>query len=299
MASRSAQAARLLAEAQAVVEQAKARQARWEAAAASKQAELADLESRVGAEVLAAGSDDQVVADRLTEQMTRLRSGLEIDRRAAQACQPAVAEAQRQVLLARQQGLELELDAARERQTAHDAKLDEILAAAAALDGVARFVPWRPTAQEVRAAGPEGVYTGSSVSQGLSSEVARLEGELADLQAQTYVPLATATASVSRRTVPFDGRGEAWVSAGAQDMVQVYANVQVTSGQGSPRLFELVVAGEVVGQVTLEPGSTHVLEHVVGQLPLQDAPDVEARVDGETAARLAPHMLGDLLAAGV
>lgn len=122
--------------------------AQWEAEGAAKRAELADLESRIGDEVLA----DESAADSLTEAATRLRSRIELAARTAAAASRKLQAAHDG--LARAQAAEKRDRAAklRAQAVAHESKVDQAAEALRALDPTAVIELGRPTADERRKA---------------------------------------------------------------------------------------------------------------------------------------------------
>jgi hypothetical protein len=114
--------------------------ARWEADAAAKRAELADLEARMGDEVL----DDETAAERLAEQAARLRAAIDVADRTAAAAGRNLIEARRAVLKARAAELRAEAARIREEATQRQAKTDQLLAELSEWEGGCRYVPWEP-----------------------------------------------------------------------------------------------------------------------------------------------------------
>jgi len=114
----------------AALEQLKEHQAllaQWEAARAGKQAELDDLEPRIGPEVLAAAGDAGAVAERLTAQVNKLRTGIEIDSFAALAAADQVRATARVVLQAEADDLRAELAPAQRAFAQHEARTKDLL----------------------------------------------------------------------------------------------------------------------------------------------------------------------------
>ncbi|MDP9466559.1 MAG: hypothetical protein M3P31_04875 [Actinomycetota bacterium] len=156
--------------------------ARWEAARAVKQAELDDLERRIGDEVLAADdeAESEAVADRLTAQVTKLRTGIEIDTRTIDAAAGRVRLAQFAVLAAEADDLRDVLAAAERRKTEHDERLRALLQQVSDHDG-ARYVAWEPARDDVLAFGRV-EYTPSK-SELLGGELVQLRLRLELLEA--------------------------------------------------------------------------------------------------------------------
>ena len=127
--------------------------AQWEAEGAVKRAELADLESRIGDEVLA----DESAADRLTEAATRLRSRIELADRTASAAGRHLQGARAALAVA--QAVEKRERAGRLRARAeeHEAKVDALAEQLRALDPTASVNLRRPDPDDRRKARADSV----------------------------------------------------------------------------------------------------------------------------------------------
>lgn len=123
--------------------------ARWEAERAAATAELASLQSRAGSEVL----DDPNAASTLPRLMTQLRDRSDIARRAIEAQQPRVVEAERAYLLAEADQLEQIAATARATLEKHEARTAELLRALEKHEGP--FVPKALLDDTVAIAGQE------------------------------------------------------------------------------------------------------------------------------------------------
>jgi hypothetical protein len=105
---------------------------RWEAEQVTKQAELDELEARIGEEVLA----DETAADRLSASMQQLRDRIRIAVSAAAAARPKVVEAKRAVVLTEAEEWDATARRHRKALAAHEAATGSLLAQLRELDGV-------------------------------------------------------------------------------------------------------------------------------------------------------------------
>jgi hypothetical protein len=118
----------------------------WEAESATKRAELADLESRIGDEVLA----DESAADGLTDTAARLRSRIELANRTAEAAGRKLQAARGGLALAQAAEKRDRAGKLRAQAVAHEAKVDAVAEQLRALDPTAVIELGRPTADERR-----------------------------------------------------------------------------------------------------------------------------------------------------
>lgn len=112
--------------------------AKWEADAAAKTAELEDLEGRAGDEVLA----DETVAERLTGAIAKLRAGIEIGRRAADAARRKLYAARRELLRAKAAELREQAETLVKSAEKRQQRTDKLLKELAEFEGV-EFEPVR------------------------------------------------------------------------------------------------------------------------------------------------------------
>lgn len=110
--------------AESAVETARETVARWTAEQASRSAELADMESRVGDEVLAYPA----TAARLIGELAGLRAAVEIAGRASVAAAAQLVAAERLLVEARATALRVEAVGLREQAAKRQATTDELLA---------------------------------------------------------------------------------------------------------------------------------------------------------------------------
>lgn len=154
--------------------------ARWQADATAKRAELVDLEARAGDEVLA----DETAAVRLTEQMTALRSGIDIADRAAEAAGRKLADVRRALLRAR--AVEMRDQAASLLQNAEkrQKRTDALLAELADFEGV----PFAPAPIRSTMGNPD--IMPFTRTQGMREHAAQLNHQALQLdeQAETALP---------------------------------------------------------------------------------------------------------------
>lgn len=116
----------------------------WEAESAVKRAELADLESRIGDEVLA----DESAADGLTDTAARLRSRIDLADRTAVAAGRKLRVARGGLALAQAAEKRDRAGKLRAQAVAHEAKVDAAADQLRALDPTALIELGRPTPEE-------------------------------------------------------------------------------------------------------------------------------------------------------
>lgn len=169
--------------------------ARWEADAAAKAAELADLEGRAGLEAL---DGTESAADDLARQMSYLRSALDVAGRAIVAAGERLADARREVLRVRAGELQAEAAKLQAEAASRQRKTDRLLAELQEWEGGARYVSWEP--------GPRN--PGDSVSykipltQALRNRAAGLEQQAEALAAQAESVPAADLAVVLQQRIP-------------------------------------------------------------------------------------------------
>jgi predicted ribosome quality control (RQC) complex YloA/Tae2 family protein len=120
--------------------------ARWQAEQGTKSAELADLEARIGSEVL----DDETAAERLAEQAAKLRAQIDVAARTAAAAQARVIEAGRAVLRAYSAEQQEQADRLRAQAEQRQTKTDKLLAELSEWEGGCKYVPWEPNREAVQ-----------------------------------------------------------------------------------------------------------------------------------------------------
>ncbi len=140
--------------------------ARWQTEQSTKAAELADLEARIGDEVLA----DETAVQRLTGDVTRLRAEIDVAARTADAASSRVVDAGRAVLRAYAAELKGEADELRAQAERRQAKTDKLLAELSEWEGGARYVPYVPSPAEVEGAGMAGIRYRTPKTHRLKSE---------------------------------------------------------------------------------------------------------------------------------
>ena len=120
--------------------------AQWGAERTAKRAELADLEGRIGEEVLA----DESVADQLTDMSQKLRARIDLADRTAAAAEKQLGAARGE--LASAQAAEKREQAAKlyAQSLAHEARVNEAADRLRVLDPLATVSLYRPTPQERR-----------------------------------------------------------------------------------------------------------------------------------------------------
>jgi hypothetical protein len=155
------------------LDQTRATVARWESEQAAKTAELADLEARIGAEVLA----DETAADRLAEQTAKLRAGIDVAGRTARAASDRVTEAGRAVLRAYSAELKANADHLRAEVEQRQAKTDAMLKALTEWEGGCRYVPWEPARDATMTAGS--ISYKIPQTQALRNQVSSLDAKAA------------------------------------------------------------------------------------------------------------------------
>jgi len=146
---------------------------RWESEHAAKFAELADLESRIGEEVLA----DETAVARLSAEAQRLRAEVDVAARTVSAATPKVTDAGRAVLKAHSAALKANADHLRAEVEQRQAKTDKLLAELSAWEGGAEYRPFEPHHDDVVAAGAAGIRYTIPRTEALRRQVARLEAQ--------------------------------------------------------------------------------------------------------------------------
>lgn len=160
-----------------------ARQARWEASAFAKQAELDNMRGRVGTDVVDAPEDEaEELAQRLTREVADLAAAVETARATVAACEPKVMAAKRAVLQAEADDVRDELEQLRRRKTEHDRKLEVLLAQLVEHDG-AKYEAWEPSQLDRAMAGAASLTWTESRSARLAREVSGLEARLSIAEA--------------------------------------------------------------------------------------------------------------------
>jgi hypothetical protein len=271
--------------AQAVLEERRATVARWENGAQAKRDQLAELEGRVGAEVLA----DEGAAERLAGEMATLRAGIDVAERAAAAAELLVPDAERAVWRAqaadkRDEAAALRREAS-ERQKTTDRLIKQLQNHEAceykptvSLDDepIDILTPMGYAIVSDRAMNPRTPRSPHRTGR-LLERAEWLDRDAADLEARAQVPVARPDVHlmVSAASTPRFTEDEATVTA----------VLHVTPGECEPMLFELVVDGRVMQSIELPDADgrrgRQVAQHLQGRpLPSQ----VEVRCNGELIA---------------
>jgi len=271
--------------ADAELAQVRASVAHWEAEADARRGQLSVLERSVGEQVLA----DVAAGGRLAEDMARLRAAVDIADRAAAAARSKVASAERAVLLARAGTLRTRVTKMRQDAARHWQRTDELLGQLLEHEG-AEFVPATLHPDDVSARVRQGeVVVHPPVPRGflLAEQADELERQAAALEAEAeaHVPVVAAPrAQLYTRAVP-DAVGVLFYRP-KPDMLEVFANMHVTDGQGGPFTFELVVDGRVVESVLLAANQGRTVSEPLGSVAAPVVSEVAVRVDGRVIERL-------------
>lgn len=168
--------------AESAVETARETVARWTAEQASRSAELADMESRVGDEVLAYPA----TAARLIAELAGLRAAVEVAGRASVAAAAQLVAAERLLVEARATALRAEADGLRRDAERRQQVTDGLLAQLADFEGC-RYAPYStPNGAELARLG-EPVEYGRPLTGQLLGRASALDDQAASMLAQPAV----------------------------------------------------------------------------------------------------------------
>lgn len=205
--------------------------ARWQVTLSTRQAELASLEERVGAELVAAPeAEAEALSARLAGQIVDLRGAVATAEQAATAAGVKVQEALLAAVVAERDDVRELYATARKTRDEHKAQVDKLLAALVDLDGV-EFVA-RQADRDVHLHGP-GDTGGVSRLSTLTDRVRELAGRLAVLE----VAASGQPAPTFAYSMPIPPR------------LRPVTVVDDARGDGAHRYLELVAPGLVDQQV--------------------------------------------------
>lgn len=162
------------------VEQEQARLGQWQAEQAAAEAELAALEGRVGGEVLA----DPDAAEGLTEELSRLRSRVDVAARAVAAAGKRVDGARRGTLRAEADELDAMAAGLRAQLDEREARTAELLAALQEYTGAKyTLAPLR----HPHTGGPSSFTSRDETAERLRKEIGKAEARARELRAAAAV----------------------------------------------------------------------------------------------------------------
>lgn len=171
---------------------------RWEAQAAAKRAERADLEARMGDEVLA----DETAADGLAAQANQLDADIAVADRAVDAARRQHDTAERSLLSARAGELREQAERLRSEAAKRQRKTDKLLADLAEHEGC-DYVPYVPSREQVQSAGAAGIRYKTPYTQRLLRQAEGCEQKASELDRQAENgPREQVAAAVSRLPEP-------------------------------------------------------------------------------------------------
>lgn len=270
--------------------------ARWEAAAAAKQAELDQLERRTGEDVLAAAdADREVVAAALSEQAARLRSAIDVDKRTARAAAERLPAARRAVTLAKAAELRTRAEVLLAQASRLQVRTDELLGLLRDHEGC-DFMPWRLDHEAFEQALREGGSAPAPhvpASERLRREAAGLQREADRLEES--VRIVRAVPSVTLTLDEVLDPSKPWQTVNDRPLVRAVAGAHVTDGEGGPHVFQVLIDGEGRETVTLAAGLAERLIVGLGVPPLEKPVEVVATIDGRPAVRIVVDTDGSVL----
>ncbi|MFI7148420.1 hypothetical protein ACIBO2_26205 [Nonomuraea sp. NPDC050022] len=168
--------------------------ARWQAEQAAKRAELSDLESRIGAEVL----DDESAAERLADQAVKLRAQIDVAARTERAATDRVTDAGRAVLRAYAGEQQANADRLRSQVEQRQAKTDAMLKAVSEWEGGVSYTPVTPSSLEVQGAGQSGVSYKIPLTVALRNQMTGLEAKARQYEGYADAPAEQVAEQVER-----------------------------------------------------------------------------------------------------
>lgn len=167
--------------ARADVEKAAQDAARWEITKATREVELADLEGRVGAELLAAEDGDAALAG-ASADVARLRSEIDMAERAAEVARHAVDGARRSALVLASAVVRRQADAKTAEADRRQKVTDELLGKLLEHEGVAYSTATIARLSPLSGAGSTtSVMTQPTITDGLRDEAAQLHARADDI----------------------------------------------------------------------------------------------------------------------